>query len=86
MRKSIIAVCNHKGGVDKTTVAVALAQYLASKFRVLFIDMDPQGSATGIFVDRSIANDLVWILEGSNRPQCAGAVDALSDVDLKDFG
>ena len=33
-----------------------------------------------------IANDLVLILDGSNRPQCAGAVDALSDVDFKDFG
>ena len=33
-----------------------------------------------------IANDLVSVLDGSNRPQCAGAVDALSDVDFKDFG
>ena len=33
-----------------------------------------------------IANDLVLILDGSNRPQCAGAVDALCDVDFKDFG
>jgi hypothetical protein len=33
-----------------------------------------------------ITNDLVWILDGSNRPQFAGAVDTLSDIDLKDFG
>ena len=33
-----------------------------------------------------VTNDLVRILDGSNGPQFAGAVDALSDVDLKDFG
>ena len=74
MRKSTIAVCNHKGGVDKTTVAVALAQYLASKFRVLFIDMDPQGSATGIFVDGS-SNALFDALMGQLSP-----VQAVTDV------
>ena len=43
-----IAVTNHKGGSAKTTTAVSLAAALGEfGFRVLVIDMDPQGSATG---------------------------------------
>lgn len=57
MKKTVIAVCNQKGGVGKTSVAVALAQYLATKFQVLFIDMDPSGSATGILVDQKIFSE-----------------------------
>jgi chromosome partitioning protein len=46
-RGRIIAVANFKGGVAKTSTAVALAQSLSlSGRRVLVIDCDPQGSAT----------------------------------------
>ncbi|RFT29124.1 chromosome partitioning ATPase, partial [Gardnerella vaginalis] len=43
----IIAMCNQKGGVGKTTssinIAGALSQYGR---RVLIVDFDPQGAAT----------------------------------------
>lgn len=43
----VAAVCNFKGGVSKTTTAVAMAQGLSLRgHRVLLIDLDPQASAT----------------------------------------
>jgi len=50
-----IAVVNHKGGVGKTTVSLALAVGLAERLRkgkrILFIDGDSQGNATTTLLD-----------------------------------
>src|ERR671932_1482254 len=44
-----LVVCNQRGGVGKTTTAMALSRFLADRnMKTLLVDADPQGSVATI--------------------------------------
>ncbi|MBU1086856.1 MAG: AAA family ATPase [Candidatus Omnitrophica bacterium] len=81
----IIALCNQKGGVGKTTSAINISAYFAlMKKRTLLIDADPQANATsGLGLDKKSAQKGTYeLLMGLASDQEVLVRGPLSNLDV----
>ncbi|HET7092329.1 MAG TPA: AAA family ATPase [Thermomicrobiales bacterium] len=81
----VVAFANQKGGVGKTTSAVNAAVSLARRgFRILLVDIDPQGNATSsLGVEKSgLACSTYDVLVDDAPVESAVVADARPNLDL----
>ena len=79
----IVAIANQKGGVGKTTTTLNLGAAMTAKgFRILIVDLDPQGNAsTGLGVQRSDRKFTTYDLLLDDAP----LKDVLQSTDVQDL-
>ena len=79
--KDIIAVCNQKGGVGKSTTTSAISACLALKgYKVLAVDLDAQGNLSYSMGATNSPTSTLEILTGTATAR--EAITATSQVDL----
>ena len=80
--KKIIAITNQKGGVGKTTTALSLISALRLRnYKVLGVDLDPQGSlgfSAGLDIEN--ADTIYDVLKGKKKID-----DVITDTEIGDF-
>ncbi len=81
-----IAIFNQKGGVGKTATAVNLAASISTKKkRVLLVDIDPQGNASGgLGIDKAQLESTVYdlLLGGEKDPKAIIQNTSMANLDI----
>ena len=64
MTTRILALCNQKGGVGKSTTTFHLARAaITAGQRVLVVDLDPQGNLTSVAAAEPVPEDQVGLAD-----------------------